>query len=140
MTSYRRVRSRDLFPTDEPVPAASLVGRSVDVDELTNALANGLNRIMVRPRRTGKTSVALAAVAELRARGCYVASIDLFRLSGTAELAWADRGGAHQPRTSAPRRSRGPPGQPIADRGNRPDGLRDAVRGIRTRHRDRSHA
>ena len=78
MTFHRRVRSRDLFPTDEPVPAASLVGRSADVDELTNALANGLNRTMVGPRRTGKTSVALAAVAELRARGCYVASIDLF--------------------------------------------------------------
>lgn len=89
MTSHRRLRSRDLFPTDEPVTAASLVGRSADVDELTNALANGLNRIMVGPRRTGKTSVALAAVAELRARACYVVSIDLFRLSGTAELAEA---------------------------------------------------
>ena len=89
MTSYRRLRSRDLFPTDEPVPAASLIGRSADVEELTNALANGLNRIMVGPRRTGKTSVALAALAELRARGCYVVSTDLFRLSGTAELAEA---------------------------------------------------
>ena len=89
------------------------MGRSVDVDELTNALANGLNRTMVGPRRTGKTSVALAAVAELRARDCYVVSIDLFRLSGTAELAealarglLANRAPAHRAGAAARRASR----------------------------------
>lgn len=81
------MRSRDLFPTDGPVPADKLIGRADDVDVLANALANGLNRILVGPRRTGKTTVALAALAEVAARGSYVVHVDLFRLSGAAELA-----------------------------------------------------
>jgi hypothetical protein len=87
MTEHRRLRSRDLFPTDGPVPADLLIGRATDVDVLANALSNGLNRILVGPRRTGKTSVALATLAEVEARGSYVVHVDLFRLSGAAELA-----------------------------------------------------
>lgn len=87
MATHTRRRSRDLFPTDGPVEADQLIGRAADVDELANALHNGVNRILVGPRRTGKTSVALAAVEELRARGNYVVSLDLFRIGSQAELA-----------------------------------------------------
>lgn len=67
--------------------ADRLIGRADDVDELANALDNGINRILVGPRRTGKTSVALAALAELRERGAYTAALDLFRVGSRAELA-----------------------------------------------------
>lgn len=89
MAEHRRRRSRDLFPTDGPVPTDALIGRAADVDVLANALTNGLNRILVGPRRTGKTTVVLAALEEVRQRGAYVVSLDLFRLSGAAELAEA---------------------------------------------------
>lgn len=52
-----------------------------------NALDNGVNRILVGPRRTGKTSVALAALDELRRRGAYTMAVDLFRVGSRAELA-----------------------------------------------------
>lgn len=89
MTEHQRPRSRDLFPTDGPVRADRLIGRAADVDELANALDNGLNRILVGPRRTGKTSVARAAVAEVRARGSYTVEVDLFALGSAAEFAEA---------------------------------------------------
>src|SRR5688572_27863017 len=81
------MRSSALFPTDGPVAADRLIGRADDVDELANALDNGINRILVGARRTGKTSVALATLAELRERGAYTAALDLFRVGSKAELA-----------------------------------------------------
>lgn len=81
------MRSSALFATDGPVPAARLIGRADDVDELANALDNGVNRILVGPRRTGKTSVALAALEEVRERGSYTMAVDLFRVGSRAELA-----------------------------------------------------
>lgn len=87
MTPPRRIRSSALFPTDGPVPPDRLIGRADDVDELANALDNGINRILVGPRRTGKTSVALAALDELRQRGAYTVAVDLFRVGSRAELA-----------------------------------------------------
>jgi hypothetical protein len=87
--SVDRRRSRDLFPTDEPVAVDRLIGRADDVDVLANSLTNGLNRVLVGPRRTGKTSVVQAALAEVALRGSYVVALDLFRLSGAAELAEA---------------------------------------------------
>lgn len=87
MTPSRRLRSSALFPTDGPVRSDRLIGRADDVDELANALDNGINRILVGPRRTGKTSVALAALDELRRRGASTVAVDLFRVGSRAELA-----------------------------------------------------
>ncbi len=89
MATSRRKRSSALFPTDGPVAPDRLIGRAADVDELANALDNGLNRILAGPRRTGKTSVALAALEEVRLRDNAVAALDLFRLGSRAELAEA---------------------------------------------------
>ena len=50
-----RRRSRELFPTDGPLGAAELIGRSEEVRDLTRTLAGGVNRIIAGPRRTGKT-------------------------------------------------------------------------------------
>ena len=52
-----RLRSRDLFPSEEPVrPPGELIGRRSDVDELASGLADGLHQIVAAPRRTGKST------------------------------------------------------------------------------------
>jgi hypothetical protein len=84
-----RQASGDLFPTDSPIPASQMIGRSDDVREIATALENGTNLIIAAPRRTGKTSVCDAAIARLRRRGFYTAGLDLFRIADAAELAEA---------------------------------------------------
>lgn len=90
MGNMARLRSRDLFPSDEPLrPPAKLIGRQSDVDELSSQLANGLHRILAAPRRTGKSTVCEATVAALRERGFYTVSVSLFRHTNAAALAEA---------------------------------------------------
>ena len=84
-----RQASGDLFPTDVPIPASQLIGRSDDVREVSTALINGTNLMMAGPRRTGKTSVCEAALGRAERSGCYTARLDLFRISDAAELAEA---------------------------------------------------
>ena len=85
-----RTRSRDLFPTEEPIhPPAKLIGRQSDLDELTSQLADGMHRIVAAPRRTGKSTVCEATVAALRRRRFYTVSVSLFRDSNAAALAEA---------------------------------------------------
>jgi len=84
-----RQASGDLFPTDEPIPASQMIGREEDVKQVTSALVGATNLVMAGPRRTGKTSVCDAALTRAKARGCYVASVDLFAIADDAELAEA---------------------------------------------------
>jgi hypothetical protein len=84
-----RKRSRELFPTDGPLPADRMIGRDGDVSELARVLGNGVHRILAGPRRTGKTSVCRAALSRLRRRRLYVVELDLFRIPNRAELAEA---------------------------------------------------
>ena len=77
-----------LFPTDEPLPPKHLIGRADDVAEIANSLKLGSNVVLSAPRRTGKTTVADAALAELaQDPGVYVVAIDLFSMDGTDQLA-----------------------------------------------------
>jgi DNA-binding transcriptional ArsR family regulator len=66
-----------------------MFGRDVEVAGIVRSLEGGGNLVVAGPRRTGKTSVCDAALARLRATGCYVAAVDLFRLADTADLAEA---------------------------------------------------
>lgn len=78
-----------IFPTDEPVAAGDLVGRTNDVQALTVRLGEHVNTIIAGPRRTGKTSVCRSALERRRKAGTYVCAVDLFYLSDTAALAEA---------------------------------------------------
>lgn len=85
-----RLRSRDLFPSEEPVrPPAKLIGRRSDLEELSSQLADGLHRIVAAPRRTGKSTVCEATVARLRRRRFYTVSVSLFKHTNAAALAEA---------------------------------------------------
>ncbi len=66
-----------------------MVGRGDDVERVASALLGGGNVILAGPRRTGKTTVADAALASCRGDGAYVAAVDLFEFVDAAELAQA---------------------------------------------------
>ncbi|MBV9466006.1 MAG: ATP-binding protein [Solirubrobacterales bacterium] len=69
---------RELFPTDDPVGADMLVGRARDVAEVAERLASGTHIVIAGPRRTGKSTVGLAALARLPRRSVYSATVDLW--------------------------------------------------------------
>ena len=76
-----------LFPTDSPVPLDAMIGRGHDVQELADTLLAGTSVVLAGPRRTGKTSVAYAALERIRAEDVYVAAVDLFRRRDAGDLA-----------------------------------------------------
>jgi uncharacterized protein len=83
----RDKRLENLFPTDTPIEAGRMIGRAGAVAELAEALRGGRNRVLIGPRRTGKTSTCEAALAELASAGWYVARVDAMRLEDAGELA-----------------------------------------------------
>ena len=90
MDNMARLRSRDLFPSEEPVrPPGKLIGRQSDVEELASQLTNGIHRILAAPRRTGKSTVCEATIATLRRKRLYTVSVSLFKYTNAASLAEA---------------------------------------------------
>jgi uncharacterized protein len=77
---------RALFPTDDPVSPDLLIGRAGDVEDLAARLRAGTHVVLAGPRRTGKSSVALAAIEHARAGGMYVAHADLWDHDGLPSL------------------------------------------------------
>jgi hypothetical protein len=84
-----RIPSREMFPSDAPVPLERMIGRRGDVDQLVLQLSGGAHRVVAAPRRTGKTSVCEAAVGLLRAKHLYTVSVSLFKHANAATLAEA---------------------------------------------------
>jgi uncharacterized protein len=64
-----------------------MIGRSSDVDRISMALVGGGNIVLAGPRRTGKTTVADAALVACRSDGAYVAKADLFECADAGALA-----------------------------------------------------
>jgi DNA-binding transcriptional ArsR family regulator len=64
-----------------------MIGRADDVDRIASALLGGGNVVLAGPRRTGKTTVAQAALEACANDGAYVAAVDLFDFVDATELA-----------------------------------------------------
>jgi hypothetical protein len=77
---------RELFPTDDPVEPDLLIGRASDVRDLASRLQTGTHIVMAGPRRTGKSTVALASLSRVRADGLYTAHVDLWDHEEMASL------------------------------------------------------
>lgn len=77
---------RELFPTDDPVRPNLLIGRAGDVHDLARRLGSGTHMVLAGPRRTGKSTVALAALAQSRSSGLYTAQVDLWDHEDMASL------------------------------------------------------
>jgi hypothetical protein len=86
-----RIRSQELFPTDDPVSGDLLYGRQIALKDLSRKLSNGLHQVLIGPRRTGKTSLCRAATGYLRneEKDLYYTEVSLFKLSDAAKLAEA---------------------------------------------------
>jgi hypothetical protein len=87
MSDIRRRESARLFPTDRPLSADAMIGRDDDVDRIAISLMGGGNLVLAGPRRTGKTTVADAAVAVCMRGGAYAVAVDLFAAPDAASLA-----------------------------------------------------
>lgn len=69
---------RVLFPIDQPVmPEGLQIGRKPAIDRLETELRGFGHQWLIAPRRTGKTSVAKAALERLRQDGFTVIEVDL---------------------------------------------------------------
>ena len=88
MGDTRRIGSAVLFPTDHPLDPDVMIGRASDVDRISAALVGGGNIVLAGPRRTGKTTVADAALVACRHDGAYVARVDLFDCADAGALAY----------------------------------------------------
>jgi uncharacterized protein len=77
---------RELFPTDDPVLPDLLIGRASDVEDIASRLGTGTHVVMAGPRRTGKSTIALAALSQARTNGLYTAHVDLWDHEDLASL------------------------------------------------------
>lgn len=77
---------RELFPTDDPVKPELLIGRRSDVRDLASRLGEGMHMVMAGPRRTGKSTVGLAALKQVGSPGVYTAHVDLWDHEDLASL------------------------------------------------------
>ncbi len=80
---------RELFPTDDPVKPDLLIGRVDDVRDLASRLRDGTHMVMAGPRRTGKSTVGLAALQRVRSPKVYTAQVDLWDHESLASLTQA---------------------------------------------------
>src|SRR5437763_8712415 len=87
MGDMRSIGSAVLFPTDHPLDPGTMIGRASDVDRIAMTLVGGGNVLLAGPRRTGKTTVADAALIACRSDGAYVAKADLFECADVGALA-----------------------------------------------------
>lgn len=75
------------FPLGGPVPAGDVVDRADFLDRLCWELGQGHAVLLAAPRRTGKSSAALAALRRLAVTGTRTAAVDLFALASVRDLA-----------------------------------------------------
>jgi hypothetical protein len=80
---------RELFPTDDPVRPELLIGRGSDVRDLALRLGEGAHMVMAGPRRTGKSTVGLAALEQVGSSTVYTAHVDLWDHESLASLTQA---------------------------------------------------
>ncbi|MGH2878631.1 MAG: hypothetical protein ACRDK4_03355 [Solirubrobacteraceae bacterium] len=71
-----------LFPIDQPVmPEDRQIGRALSIEMLSARIGNATHQWLIGPRRIGKTSVAKAALARLRADGSVALDVDMSKLA-----------------------------------------------------------
>lgn len=81
--------SGKLFPLGGPVSEKDLVDRENFIFSLRSRLSEGQSVMLAGPRRIGKTSLAYEVLRQLKKKGFYTATVDLFRISGMRDFATA---------------------------------------------------
>ncbi|HTW10684.1 MAG TPA: hypothetical protein VME46_24500, partial [Acidimicrobiales bacterium] len=75
------------FQYGSPVDAEHFAGRARELKALTSRMADGINVVLVSPRRYGKTSLLLRAEDQLGRSGAAIVHVDVLRCASPAELA-----------------------------------------------------
>ena len=76
-----------LFPVGTLAGPDDVVDREAFMADAAAELTSGQSLVVAGPRRTGKTSVGKAVLAELDRAGCHTAYVDLFFATGLESLA-----------------------------------------------------
>ncbi len=76
-----------LFPVGTLAGPDDVVDREAFMADAAAELTSGQSLVVAGPRRTGKTSVGKAVLAELNRAGCHTAYVDLFFATGLEGLA-----------------------------------------------------
>jgi hypothetical protein len=100
-----------LFPIDQPVmPETRQIGRRAAIEGLTQGVEAVTHQWLIGERRIGKTSVAKATLARLRAKGTIALDLDLSKLEirGPADLAREIAWQAQAAQVGAPNARKGP--------------------------------
>jgi hypothetical protein len=78
---------RNPFQYGSPVDAQHFAGRVGELKALTSRMVDGINVVLVSPRRYGKTSLLLRAEDQLGRSGAAIVHVDVLRCASPAELA-----------------------------------------------------
>jgi hypothetical protein len=70
---------RNPFHYGTPVTGEQFAGRQAELKAITARMRDGINLVVLSPRRYGKTSLLLRAAAELEAAGAAVVSVNVLR-------------------------------------------------------------
>jgi len=80
------------FIYGQVVKGRHFADREAEIEELTRDLSRGQNVIVFSPRRFGKTSLMLAVLERLKAKGLLTVYVDLYRVTFVFFMRWIQRG------------------------------------------------
>lgn len=76
-----------IFPFGRPVKSSDIVDRHEFLAEIQQRLSDGHSLMLAGPRRIGKSSIAHEVLRQMRNKGVYTASVDLFYVTSIDEFA-----------------------------------------------------
>lgn len=97
---------RNPFQYGSPVDAEHFAGRASEVAALRTRMADGINVVLISPRRYGKTSLLFRAEDSLRGSGAAVVHLDMLLCTSPADLAAKLAGAAFRVRSARWQRAR----------------------------------
>ena len=67
-----------IFQAGRPVMGEKLIGREKILENIVRLLISGQSVVLIAPRRFGKTSLLIEALARIKNQGFFTANIDIF--------------------------------------------------------------
>ena len=94
-TSYARDMARNPFQYGSPADAEHFTGRKRELLDMVSRMTDGINVVLISPRRYGKTSLLLRAEEQLRRREAAIVHVNVLFCAGAADFAATLAGAAY---------------------------------------------